>query len=109
MIEPTTTIRRNDRVVFRNLPDGAVLLHLDTAAYHGVNEIGAAIWELLEPSPTFEGLVGSLRDKLDEAPENLPDEVGEYLEDLAERGLVHLGADDAEAQGSQPSDAPAGD
>ena len=33
----------NPRAVYRKLADGAggVVLHLDTAAYHGVNETGA--------------------------------------------------------------------
>lgn len=91
MIDPTTKVHRNDRVVFRNLPEGAVLLHLDTAAYHGVNEVGAAIWELLEPSPAFGELVEQLRGKLDDPPDDLEGDVTAYVEDLAERGLVRVG------------------
>jgi hypothetical protein len=90
MIESTTKVQRNERVVFRNLPDGAVLLHLDTAAYHGVNEVGAAIWELLDPAPAFGDLVAALRAKLDDPPDDLDQETGEYLDDLAARGLVEL-------------------
>ena len=90
MIDPSTKIVRNERVVFRNLAEGAVLLHLDTAAYHGVNEMGAAIWERLEAGPTFSELVAGVREDVDDAPPELDDEVGAYVEQLAERGLVEL-------------------
>ena len=50
MIEETTILRRNPRVEYRGMGEreGGVLLHLDTAAYHGLNEVGALIWRLLE-------------------------------------------------------------
>lgn len=91
MIEPTTTVHRGDRVVFRNLTEGGgVLLHLDTTQYHGVNELGAVIWELAETGPSFETLIESLTAKLDDPPADLASDVEGFLNDLAERNLVEL-------------------
>jgi hypothetical protein len=91
MIEPTTTVRRSPRATFRRLDDGsAVVLHLDTAQYHGVNEVGAVIWELTEPGPTFEGLVAAVREQVEDPPTDLEADVEEFVYALKERGLVDL-------------------
>jgi hypothetical protein len=100
MIEPTTRVKRNSRVAFRKLADeeGGVLLLLDTAQYHGVNPIGALIWELAEPAPSFDALVASIEAKLEDPPADLSSDVEEFLEDLAERGLVELGEGDEDSR-----------
>jgi hypothetical protein len=62
-------------------------LHLDTAQYHGLNEVGAAIWELAD-GRTLEEIVRGLRDEIDEPPDRLDEDVIEFLEALHERELV---------------------
>jgi len=99
MIDDTTVVRRNPTVEYRTLGDegGGVLLHVATGAYHGLNEVGAAVWALLgsEDGLAFGAIVDGVRDQVDEAPEELGSEIAEFLEDLAERDLVSIG--DAEA------------
>ena len=50
MLDASTTVARHPRVVFRRLggETGGVVLHLGTAAYHGVNEMGALVFSLLD-------------------------------------------------------------
>jgi hypothetical protein len=90
MIEATTVLRRNPRVEYRSMGEGegGVLLHLDTAAYHGLNEVGALIWRLLEEPKAFDTLLQELRDQLQEVPPQFEEEIGQFLDELAERGLV---------------------
>lgn len=96
MIEPTTTVRRSPRATFRRLDDGsAVVLHLDTAQYHGVNEVGAVIWELTEPAPSFEGLVAAVRERVEDPPGDLEADVEEFVYALKERGLIDLVSSEA--------------
>jgi hypothetical protein len=92
MIDATTKIHRNPRAVFRRLAEGSggVLLHLDSTQYHGVNEVGAAIWELTEQDITFGDLVAALRGRLDDPPADLEADVASFLDDLGGRGLVDL-------------------
>lgn len=92
MIDPNTSVRRSPQVVYRKLSDGrgGVLLRLDSAAYHGLNEVGALIWSLLSGGTTFATLVEDLHSHLDEAPPNLADDVREFLEDVHRRDLVVL-------------------
>jgi len=88
-LQPGTIIRRSERAVFRRLTDGGgVVLHLDSAAYHGVNPVGTLIWELTEQTITFEDLVGQLRERLDDPPDDLEGDVADFLGKLGERDLV---------------------
>lgn len=91
MIDRATVFRRNPRVEFRELGEegGAVLLHLETGAYHGTNEVGALVWDMLgEGGMAFGALVDRLRSELEETPEDLESEISEFLDELAGRHLV---------------------
>ena len=95
-MQSTTTIRRRDRVAFRELADGAggVLLDLDTAAYFGVNEVGMAIWGILEIERTLDQLMDQLGQKLEDPPPSLRQDVEEFLTELSNRELVVLESTD---------------
>ena len=83
--------RHNGRVEFRALAqEGGVLLHLDTGAYHGLDEVGSLIWELLDGRTASE-LVAQLRRRFSEdvAP-TLEDDISGFLAQLAERDLIVL-------------------
>ena len=83
-------IRRNTRTVFRRLEAGAggVLLHLDSGEYRHVNETGALIWNLLEPSPTLGELLAAVQGIVSNPPAGLEAEVTTFLAALQERGLI---------------------
>ncbi|MGH8874692.1 MAG: PqqD family protein [Acidimicrobiia bacterium] len=91
-MDPTTKIRAHPQAAFRRLSEerGGVLLNLETAAYHAVNDTGALIWELLEPGTAFQELVASLQERLEDPGETLEADAAEFVADLAERGLVTL-------------------
>ena len=88
-------IRPNPRSTFRELAEGSggVLLHLDTAAYHGLNEMGVAIWSLIEPGITFGALIEALRSEIADAPASLDDDVATFLDELRQRNLILVGDD----------------
>jgi hypothetical protein len=87
---PGESIRRNPQVVYRELAGegGGVLLHLESGAYHGLNETGSLIWDPLDGTRGFDALVAELRKQLDDAPDDLDDEIERFLADLRERGLI---------------------
>jgi len=94
MIQDTTVLRRNPRVEYRSMGEGegGVLLHLDTAAYHGLNEVGALIWRLLEEPRPLDVLLRELRGELQEVPSRFEDEIRQFLSELAERDLILTGS-----------------
>jgi hypothetical protein len=92
MIDPATVIRKSPRAEYRSLGDGegGVVLHLDTAAYHGVNGGGALVWSLIE-GVTFGELIAELRVRLQDPPAELEADIEGFIDALAEHDLVLLG------------------
>ena len=45
-----------------------MLLHLESGAYHGLNETGSLIWGLLDGERDFAALVAGLRERLEDPP-----------------------------------------
>ena len=90
MIDTTTLLRRNPRVESRSMGEGegGVLLHLDTAAYHGLNEVGVLIWSLLEEQKQVDVLLQELRAQLQDVPPDFEGEIRQFLADLADRDLI---------------------
>ena len=83
-------VRKNPQVVYRELAGegGGVLLHLESGAYHGLNETGSLIWDLIDGERTVAALVAALREQLAEAPEDLDAETERFLADLRRRDLI---------------------
>jgi hypothetical protein len=83
-------ISQSPSVVARELSaeDGGVLLHLETAQYHGVNPVGLLIWELLDGERSVRDVMEAVRDRIDGAPPELENDVMQFLNDIHERGLV---------------------
>lgn len=90
MLPPDAVVRRNDRVVFRELTDGegGVLLHLDTGGYFGVNAVGSLAWTLIDGERTVSAVVDGVRARVAGAPEALDQEVTGFLQSLCERELL---------------------
>jgi Coenzyme PQQ synthesis protein D (PqqD) len=68
--------------------EGAVLLHLDSGQYHGINPVGQAIWELLADGGTVGEVVDRLRDRVEAPPPSLESDVLRFLTSIHERDLV---------------------
>jgi hypothetical protein len=92
MLAGFTKISHSPRAAYRKLTEGAgaVVLHLETASYHGLNEMGDLIWTLIEDGITFDALVSRVRERIDDAPPSMEQEVSDFLELMEERDLVVL-------------------
>jgi Coenzyme PQQ synthesis protein D (PqqD) len=89
-MEGDGVIRKNPQVVYRELAGqgGGVLLHLESGAYHGLNETGLLIWSLIDGRRTLDELVAELRERVEGSPEDLGAETERFLADLRERDLL---------------------
>jgi hypothetical protein len=67
-----------------------VVLHLRTTAYFQLNDVGAAVWRILEDGATAEEVVHRLRESLGGAPPGLESDVARFLDELVARDLVAL-------------------
>lgn len=86
----STFVRPNGRLAFQELVDdaGGVVLHLETAQYHGMNPVGALVWSLLGDGATFGSLVDGVRERVEDAPPDIADDIAAFLRDLEARDLV---------------------
>ena len=76
--------------IFRALggDGGGVVLHLKTTAYFRLNPVGAAVWQIVQEPTTFDALVARLRPLFDDAPPDLEQDIGRFVDELARRDLV---------------------
>jgi len=81
---------RSPSVVFKQLPDGAVLYCSESEVYFGLNEVGVAIWESLPPLlQTYDDLVTALTVRFPTVPaETIRSHALEFVENLVENGLA---------------------
>lgn len=93
----TEALRRTQDVVYRDLAEGSggVLLHLQTADYLRMNEVGARIWHAIDGVRDEAGVVAEVRAQLPDAPPRLEDDVRAFLATLRERRLVEDAAGQA--------------
>ena len=90
-LSPDAVLARNPRVAYRELNDGsAVLLHLDTGAYHGLNDVGSLVWGALENQLTLSALISGIRDRFEGAPPTVGDDVRSFVSDLVDRDLLKV-------------------
>ena len=89
-MERDSIIRRANRVVFRELSSdaGGVLLHLDTGEYHGVNDVGRLIWQLIGDGASLDQLIDGVRSETAGPPPNLDDDVKDFVSALVARSLL---------------------
>ncbi len=66
----------------------AVLLHLESGAYHELNPIGAAIWDLLDGHRSASQITDEIRAQVDDPPDDLCDVVTGFLAYLRQRDLI---------------------
>ena len=90
MMQEGRKIKRDEEVVHRDLAagEGAVLLHVGSGAYHGLNTIGALIWGLIDGERTRDDIVRELRAQLEDPPSGIERDVDQFLDDLQRRKLI---------------------
>ena len=76
-------------VVFREMDGEAVLLHLGTGIYFGLNEVGTRIWSLLQQEASLQKVFDQLLAQYDVSPKQLQDDLLALVSQMCDKGLVH--------------------
>lgn len=87
---PGTVIRAADGCVFSSLDDGAVILHLASGQYFGLNEVGARIWALLARPRSIEDIQDEILVEYDVDIDRCAREVRTLLSDLKQANLIEV-------------------
>ncbi|MEZ4417130.1 MAG: PqqD family protein [Gemmatimonadota bacterium] len=95
-------VRPHAAVIFKNVSDGAVLLHTESEIYFGLNRVGAQVWEMLATGGlSVEGVVRALQKTYpDVEPAALQSDVSELVSQLRANGLVVTDEPDGAASSS---------
>ncbi|MCI0650480.1 MAG: PqqD family protein [Planctomycetes bacterium] len=68
----------------------AVILHLESGIYYGLNEVGARIWSLVEEPRTVQALIDAIVAEYDVEPEQCARDVETLLGRLVEKRLISI-------------------
>jgi len=85
-----TRLAPSPDAVYRELDGEAVILHLESGQYYGLDPLGTRIWELIGVHPRPRDIAAVLLDEYDVDAERLDAELLDLLTRLAERNLIHV-------------------
>lgn len=77
-------------VLVRVIGDEAILLHLGTEQYLGLDQVGTRMWTVLREAPSVQAGYEQLRQEYDVAPDVLRKDIREFLDDLLGQSLISL-------------------
>ncbi|MDA2916240.1 PqqD family protein [Nitrospinae bacterium AH_259_B05_G02_I21] len=90
---------KHDEVVYTDLEEGAVLLHLETRFYYSLNEVGQAVWRLLDSAENLEDMLEKLAEEYEVDGQSAKDSVSRFLQELEREKLA---LPHREAEGERP-------
>lgn len=79
-------------VLIRQVGDESVLLDLKAERYLGLDESGTRIWQVLLESDSVKAAYDTLLQEFDVDAEQLRNDLGAFVQELADLGLVQVGA-----------------
>lgn len=68
----------------------AVILNLKTGVYHGLNEVGAKIWNLIQQPKTVSDIKQTIKQEYEVEAQQCDRDVLELLENLISAGLIDV-------------------
>lgn len=74
--------------VFRELDGEAVILHLDSGMYYGLDPVGARLWQLIDTHGQLRPVFDAALEEFDVQPETLEHDLLQLVSDLAGRRLI---------------------
>ncbi len=95
-VAPIMTITLDTRLtpspdtICRELDGEAVILHLESGQYYGLDAIGTRIWALIPDHPRPRDIAAVLVGEYDVRPRQLEADLLDLLTRLAERSLIHV-------------------
>ena len=86
----TSTVHAVKEQVSRDLAGEAVILHMTSGVYYGLDAVGARIWDLVQTPGTVQKLLDTVLAEYDVDPKRAEDDLFELLRRLASEGLLEV-------------------
>lgn len=75
-----------------DLQGEAVILHIDSGVYYGLNSVGAYIWSLIQQPRSVQEVLRIVKNEYEVDPQRCESEVMSLLQELLEAGLIYVEA-----------------
>jgi hypothetical protein len=99
MTQPTitlrSTVRASEHQVSSDLSGETVILDLKQSVYHGLDETGAYIWNLVQQGKSVQQIRDAMLAEFDVEPERCEKDLLALLEELAKSGLIEISDEQA--------------
>ncbi len=90
MTEQFLRVTISPNVLLQELEGEAIVLHLDSESYFGLDSVGLRIWQLLEQHGHVEGVVGQMLADYDVPEEQLRQDINDLLAQLVEVDMASI-------------------
>ena len=88
VLNPDTKLLQGQNHVATSIGDETAVMSIKRGRYYAVGSVAERIWQLLEAPVSPREIAERLREEYDIAPEQCQREVGVFLNELIEEGLV---------------------
>ncbi|MBL6938498.1 MAG: PqqD family protein [Alphaproteobacteria bacterium] len=86
-----TMLRRDAGIYYAAIGSEGVMLNVNAGLYHGLNDVGVRIWELLETPQTAAQIRDRLVDEFEVERQVCQAAVLDFVGELLERGIILAG------------------
>jgi len=90
MIDQQTYVKRNNDVFANEIDGEAVMMHIQTGKYYGLDEIGSRIWELMEHKIQVKTIIEQLLKEYDVSEQQCKTDVINLLNELKQNELIEI-------------------
>ncbi len=80
--------KKHPEVVYTDLEDGAVLLHLETKFYYSLNEVGQAIWRMIDSVESSDEMTQKLLEEYEVEADRATKSISRFIKELQREKLV---------------------
>ncbi len=88
MLQETRRLKASADVIYTVLEGDAVLMHLTSGVYYGLDSVGASVWQKLEEPVSREEICRYIAETFDVEPSVCRADIQVLLTELEEAGLV---------------------
>ncbi|MBD2605340.1 PqqD family protein [Scytonema hofmannii FACHB-248] len=89
-ISESSIVEANQEQISSDLGGEAVILNLKTGVYHGLNEVGALIWNLIQEPKAVRDIKQMLLQEYEVEDQQCDRDLRALLEDLLAAGLIDV-------------------
>ena len=89
-IQFDSAVKVSNDVMIRQVGNESVLLDLKTERYLGLDDVSSRFWEALTSKGSIKDAYDTLLSEFDVAPERLEQDLGEFVQELVDLGLVEI-------------------